>query len=359
MSRDLGDHIPSFLRTWSREEEAEEDSTLESVWRLLGVVAWEELSEDADVEEAWSTVRSRCPGLDRETSGRPTSANSDSTPSSPFSEGDAPSKRSPEKRSPVRRDRGQPWRWIVGGGVVAVVVVMLGIFWSRQSSTVTASPGEQRTVELSDGSTVELNSGSELTYRRNFTTLPFVDASQRTVRLEGEAFFDIAAGSQSFVVNTFNARITVAGTQFNVRAWSESTTTEVILAEGEVHLAPRDQSDRAVVLDEHGLGSRVTGRTASPSAPQSMALEPVVAWRENGFAATDEPLSQVIRDLERRYDVSIQLHKTVARTNQSVSLYYATPTELENVLRDVCTALDLQYRSVDDGFTIYSEKVDS
>ncbi len=86
--------------------------------------------------------------------------------------------------------------------------------------------GEQRSITLPDGSVVQLNTDTQITYR--------VDNSVRRVNLEsGEAFFDVAKdASRTFVVNTDKAEIQVVGTQFTVRRLANEV--EVVVKEGKV-----------------------------------------------------------------------------------------------------------------------------
>ena len=73
--------------------------------------------------------------------------------------------------------------------------------------------GEQKTVLLADQTEVMMSSGSSL------LVIPATFRSLRKVVLEGEAYFDVMPGEKPFVVETFNAIVTVKGTQFNVRAY--------------------------------------------------------------------------------------------------------------------------------------------
>ena len=227
-------------------------------------------------------------------------------------------------------------------------------FW-RQPVAVTAPPGQQRTVTLPDGSTADLNSGTTLTYRRSFQAWPFVEANHRSVQLDGEAFFSVDDGDRPFVVATATARVRVTGTRFNVRARTAvDSTTAVTVASGRVEVQSRRRADQTVVLDGPGQTSRVTDEQAAPTPPQSSRLDPVLAWRQNGFAVTETPLATVTQELERRYDTSIRLHRSVTRTNAPLTLYYPKPAPVTTILRDLCTALDLNYRPTSRGYEIFA-----
>ena len=83
-------------------------------------------------------------------------------------------------------------------------------------------------VSLPDGSDVWLKAGSELEYDKSFSV------SGRSVRLDGEAYFDVARNpGMPFYVNTASLRIKVLGTVFNVKD-RKSSAPEVVLAKGSV-----------------------------------------------------------------------------------------------------------------------------
>lgn len=351
MSRDSSPDIPHRLRDRLGEEGEEERADLEATWRLLEEAA--PPSDDGlDLNDEWDRLKRRRPEV---------AHGSDTVPSSLSRNGRAAG--SVADRAPVRRARrpkrfglrarmGRRGLWV--GALVAALVIAVGVGWIwRQPVTVSAAPGQQQTTTLPDGSTVELNSGTTLAYQRGFQAWPFVDAEVRAVRLDGEAFFDVAAGARAFVVETDRAQVTVEGTRFNVRVRAEmDSTTEVTVAEGRVRVSLRARPDHDVLLDGRGQSTRV--RNGQVAAPEITELDPILVWRNDGFAVTGEPLVQVIRELEQRYDTSIRLHESVRRTHASLSLYYPDRTALSTVLRDLCTALDLHYRPTSQGYEVFA-----
>ena len=316
MSSDGSPDIPPPLRDRLREEATEDRAALEAVWRRLG--AMDRLHDTSpDRQAEWEALQDRRPAID------------------------------PETETGRRR-----WAW---AAAVALILVLAGGWLWRQPVTVTAPTGQQRTAALPDGSTVELNSGTTLSYRRGFRAWPFVDAERRTVQLDGEAFFRVEEASRPFVVETATARVTVEGTRFNVRARpGVDSTTEVTLTAGRVQVSARQAPGRAVVLDRQGHRTRVRTANAVPSPPESAQTDYVLAWRQDGFAVSERPLAGVLHELERRYGTTLRLHDSVRRTTAPVSLYYPTPTELTVILRDLCTALDLNYRPTNRGYEVFA-----
>jgi ferric-dicitrate binding protein FerR (iron transport regulator) len=372
MSRQQSSSIPPELRERLQEETSEDRAELEAVWERLGRLHPHD-DEVPDARETWEALQERLPADDAsETEASPAATRE--RPAAPAPPSERTNGRSPRAadRPPAgtadATDRSSyrlagPW----AAAVLALLLVAAGVWWSRPV-TVTAPMGERVTATLPDGSTVELNSGTSLAYPRGFQSWPFVDAAARTVRLDGEAFFDVQRGSRSFVVETFNARVHVLGTAFNVRArgsddagsgapdaTARTSATQVTVTSGRVRVSPSRRPDASVVLQSPGETSRVTDATARPSQPESTSVDRALVWRRNGFAASDLPFTAVVRELERRYDVTIRIDDSVTGASSSLSLYYPRPAEVETIIRDLCTARGLHYRPTSRGFEIYDE----
>lgn len=204
----------------------------------------------------------------------------------------------PADRAPQPRVRHR-MRW-VGWSVAASLAVIIAsvVWWQQDTTTIQAPLGNTQEITLADGSTVHLNSGATLDIPRGFGT------STRTLSLTGEAFFDVTHADMPFIVETFNASIKVLGTQFNITAWPKATTpaTRVTLQEGRVLFAAEDSPDEAVHLTP-GQQSEVVNRRIAPVA--DVDVNKLLSWRTGGLAYDNEPLPNVIADLERRFATTI------------------------------------------------------
>lgn len=267
-------------------------------------------------------------------------------PSSRASRADRPP--APPPSQSVAPDALIPWTRI--GTALATLVVLIGIglaFW-LWPHTVHVPPGETELVALADGSVVELSAGSTLEYRS------FWGRDERAVTLHGEAFFDVAeARNRPFIVETFNARVTVTGTRFNVRAWSDDPAREtaVTLASGHVNVAPRaDTTDTTAPLAlSPGETSRVMADTTVTST--ALSLDQALAWRSGGLAFVDRPLGSVLHALERRYDLSIRLADSDL-ADRPLTYLNPNPPSGEAALSDICHTLGLRYERTADGYRV-------
>ena len=111
-----------------------------------------------------------------------------------------------------------PMRWLAVAAVLIIGVIGARMWFAPV--TLTVPYGETASIQLSDGSMVELNSGSTIKYARSF-------GDERRVSLQGEAFFDVEKETRPFIVETFNGSVRVLGTTFNVKAWDDESKTVV------------------------------------------------------------------------------------------------------------------------------------
>lgn len=235
------------------------------------------------------------------------------------------------------------WKWMAA----AVILLIAGAGFLTIPKTIYAPKGEIITTSLPDGSTVDLNSGSELRYNRLFSFM------NRKVELNGEAFFSVNDGEHPFVVEANNATIKVTGTEFNVRSWSgdPGKVTEVTVSEGTVQFYREDARDSFVTITPGRL-SRLTEQMEKPTAPEKISIDRILGWRDHKLVFNDQPLIVIFRELERRFDVRIQIENS-GIGQQKLSTYYADPRNIEWVLNDICRVKGLNYAKTADGYRIY------
>ena len=184
----------------------------------------------------------------------------------------------------------------------ALAITIFALVLSRpDQQTIRTVEGENRMIELADGSLVRMMENSSLTFVSDF------DQFDRHVELIGSAYFDVSEGSSEFRVETENAVVRVLGTQFGVVA--ENTLTEVTLVGGSVSLESLRRPSDPVVL-EPGQTSRVRG-DQFPSRPESVVLVDALAWARL-FIFRDSALSDIVESLSKSFDVTIMLEPALS-----------------------------------------------
>jgi len=261
----------------------------------------------------------------------------------------------PRRKRAANRAPHQRRRLRVGLALAGLSVVVVGLFvWTRPVSE-SSGPGGHRTVTLPDGSTVELNSDSRISYARGFRDGALMQSTRRVVTVEGEAFFNVVHTGRPFIVRTFNARVEVLGTQFNVRArqggWDHET--RVTLAEGHVQVQPTvREASRNVIFDLTRAGEEVrVAPTATGPVPAVLPLTRRLAWRTKGFVAINRPLGAILEELERRYALVLGAEEGLA-LSEPLTLFYLRSVPVEAILQDICLAQHCRYRKSSRGYIL-------
>lgn len=193
------------------------------------------------------------------------------------------------------------------------------------------SPNRQRLeVVLSDGSRVRLNSGSRLSYPARFT------GDERTVSLSGQAFFDVAHGSKPFVVVTADAKATVLGTRFDVRA--REGATRLVVQQGRVAFSSK-RPDGTVILTRNRMSRSCPD--GGVSEPESVDADHLLGWLDGKLVFDRAPVPEVLAEIGRTFDVTVDLDDA-ALAKRTVTADFEHPS-LETVLSSLCLSLDASF----------------
>ncbi len=180
--------------------------------------------------------------------------------------------------------------------------------------TLSTPKGGQYQIVLPDGSKVWLNAESSIEYPAQFAN------KERKVRLNGEAYFEITRNpGKRFVVETFQERVEVLGTHFNVNAYRSDGKSAVTLTEGSVEVSLVSTPNRAkrlvpgqqsVVRDDH-------------MEIRNVDIDESISWKNGEFMFNNETLEEVVKTLSRWYDFDVYIDPELANLSVwgSISRY--------------------------------------
>ena len=157
---------------------------------------------------------------------------------------------------------------------------------------------------LPDGSVVALNSNSKLTFPRKFR------GDVREVSIEGEAFFDVKPNPEKpFVIHAGEAQVKVLGTSFNVSAYPEKETVEVIVKTGKVQVTSNRNENPAEKQEVYLTpGEKGTLSVQKKTLEKSVNTDPnFLSWKTHDLVFDKIPLGEVIQCLEKTYHVQIDV----------------------------------------------------
>lgn len=154
--------------------------------------------------------------------------------------------------------------------------------------------GGEYIARLEDGSMVHLNAGSELKVPVRF------EKNSRQVWLKGEAFFDVTPDkNRLFTVHTEKAKISVLGTEFDVRAYEDEKEVITTLVQGMVEVSSGEATGRLTPGDQARVAKEGEITT------EKVDVYPFIAWKTGRMVFEDVPLEQIMTELQRWYDFEV------------------------------------------------------
>lgn len=241
-----------------------------------------------------------------------------------------------EKLFSIAPEKSSTQKWLRVAAVILLVVAS-GIvinYFATQGEQDYQTAENRETVVLPDGSTVNLNRNSRITFRKKF------GEKHREVTLEGEGFFDVVANKERpFIIRMEEAEITVLGTSFNVNGYASSNEVTVTVASGVVRLAP-SQIPQVVELKSGEKGVFDKSQKALTSK-QNDDIN-YLAWKTRKIVFQESNLAQVAEVLRSAYGVNV----TISADVSSACIVTVTfdNQSLDAVLNVLKSTLDLTYK---------------
>ena len=203
--------------------------------------------------------------------------------------------------------------------------------------------GKRFNVVFSDGSKAYLNSGSVIRY-----PVKFIEDKKREVFLEGEAFFDVAENkNELFIVNSNGINVEVYGTKFNVRNYSEDFNSDIVLVEGSVGINNSEVSELTML--KPGFKGSVDKENFRVKTSK-VNTKIYTSWIDGEVIFRNETFSQILKKLERLYNVTIINNK-----NESLNEVFNAAINVEN--ENIEQVLDYFNKIYNIEYQIFNNKI--
>ncbi|MCK8521705.1 FecR family protein [Aquimarina sp. D1M17] len=221
--------------------------------------------------------------------------------------------------------------------IAAVFILAIGLytFLKPSQKEVSTLVTEKTSVILPDESEVILNALSAIKYSEKDWQ------DNRTIALDGEAYFKVAKGKK-FEVQTTLGNVQVLGTQFNVK--QRNQYFEVVCYEGLVSVSYNNnvtQLSKGQGIEIYENQVRKTNTSiAKPS------------WTENRSIFISKPFSFILREFERQYNVTI-----VTKNFDQNQLFTGNfvHSNIQTALQSITIPMRLKYEINDNLITLYRE----
>lgn len=178
-------------------------------------------------------------------------------------------------------------------------------------NTITTPKGGKYKIILPDGTRVWLNAGSSLKFPVAFA------GKSRKVYLQGEGYFEVSKNPlMPFYVNAGNSLVEVLGTHFNVNAYEDEDAVSTTLLEGKVKVDQNGTAGNtppASVILKPGEQAELS-KNGQITTMRDINIDEVVAWKEGFFDFKNIPVTDLMRQIVRWYDVDVEYRGEVPDT---------------------------------------------
>jgi len=162
-------------------------------------------------------------------------------------------------------------------------------------NTLSTPRGGQYKLMLPDRTLVWLNAESSITFPTAFI------GNERKVKVTGEVYFEVAKDKgRRFIVENGQTNVEVLGTHFNVNFYPNEDHSAVTLLEGSVKVTNNNIS-KLIVPGQQALFSKNSERISL----KNVDIDNVVDWKNGLFIFEDADIEEVMRQIERWYDVDV------------------------------------------------------
>ncbi|MDR2920285.1 MAG: FecR family protein [Tannerella sp.] len=187
--------------------------------------------------------------------------------------------------------------------------------------------GAQSKVVLPDQSVVWINAGSSIKYHED------TEKQTRNINLEGEAYFEVSKNQDMpFIVESGSLQVSVLGTSFNVKAYENQETIDIVLVSGKVEVRSENKQDDAYLLSpDEMLSYNKQTNHAEKSMVQSLNY---CAWKNGQLKFDEQQFALLAKDLERIYNVQIEVKSDLLKTER-FSGSFSYDYSINDILREI------------------------
>lgn len=214
---------------------------------------------------------------------------------------------------------------------------------AKQTAIFTTNAGQQGTLALPDGTEVNLNEQSQLSYQSgNFS------GKERNIYFDGEAFFHVAKDPQhAFVIHSGDINVRVLGTKFNFMTRNSDSIATLTLVEGSVRF--ETVSDHQSIVLKAGQQIVYNKRIHHIKVTSPENITDATAWQRKEIVFRSESLNTVLNRLADNYHMKVNIAKNVRLNDRFTGVMSSTDLEENLKILEISNQLQIEVK----GKTIY------
>lgn len=242
----------------------------------------------------------------------------------------------------IFRQRANRYRIWMAAATVAMLIAMSGWLYNIVSDSepafIVASNNTSivQKVTLPDGTIINLNTCSRLTYPESFS------GKSREVFLDGEAYFDVAHDKRHpFIVRAGELKIRVLGTKFNVNASTLVPQITATLIEGSIEAVTGKKN----ILMKPNQQLKYDTSSGRVSLTELTNASREIRWTQNVWVLSDTPLLDICQRLEQQFNIKIIIMNDELIGKSFTGEFY-TNESLESILKtmQISTPFEYEYK---------------
>jgi ferric-dicitrate binding protein FerR (iron transport regulator) len=234
-----------------------------------------------------------------------------------------------DSKSTVKPTRSLRIYWAAAASIAFIALLTTVYLYNSAPSYIIADRGQQTEYTLPDGSRVNVNADSKISYSKSRFT------KHRILKLEGEAFFSVQKG-KPFVVETRLGNVEVLGTNLNV--YVRNNNLSVACLTGKVKVTARGES---LIIEPGEKADLISGELHKTA---NIKTDTMASWRTGEFHFESVPLISIFEEVERQFNVSIT-------ANGLDNRYFTgdfSNKDLNVALQTICLPMQLDYEIINE-----------
>lgn len=195
------------------------------------------------------------------------------------------------------------WVYVAAALVIGVVsgICMMSLMNDASSEglfcEIVVPEGSRTHLTLPDSSVVWLNSGSRLSYSKNF------GEENRDIWLSGEGYFEVHRDEEHpFIVSADQMKVKVLGTIFNFCAEEGASTEKVDLIKGKVEVSVGDGNTMVLAPGQQAVLDKETGVLSSAESDLFVS-----DWVNGRLSFVNIPMTEIFARLQKHFNVRIDV----------------------------------------------------